>query len=160
MTLKSTTWLMLFAAWLVMLMMDWFFPWFVLPDMVLLMWVALLFVWDDVPLWSPVLFVSVLMDVSANVGFGVHGLTYGICALAVLPIVRNMRLASGIEQLFVLFGISVIAIGFKGVLLYVVEGVPRSPGWALAIVFQVMLWPFARALAEWVLRPYMPQEDA
>ena len=37
MNLKGMTWLALLAAWFVMLMVDWFFPWFILPDTVLLM---------------------------------------------------------------------------------------------------------------------------
>lgn len=160
MNLKSTTWVMLLCAWFVMLAADWFLPWFVLPDMLLLMWVALLFALDGVPLWPPLLLISVLADLSVNVGLGFHGLVYGICALPTLLIVRQMRQASGVEQLIVLLGISILAAIAKGILLYVVEGIPMPSGWVVAVGIQMMLWPFARALGEWAMRPYIPREEA
>lgn len=160
MNLKSTTWLALFAAWFVMLLGDWFLPWFVLPDVVFILWIALLFALNAAPVWPPLLLVGLLMDLSAGVGLGFHALAYGVCALPVLLTMRQMRLASGVEQLVVLLLFSALAAMVKGVLLYVVEGVPMPSGWVLSAGLQILLWPFARAAAEWVMRPYLPREDA
>ena len=68
-SVRTATLLTLFAAWLLMLLGDWFLPWFVVPDMVLLAWIALRFALDSVPLWAPLLFVSVLLfDGGVDVG--------------------------------------------------------------------------------------------
>ena len=160
MNIKGMTWLSLLAAWFIMLMMDWFFPWFILPDTVLLMWIALLMAFNAAPLWPALLAVSLLMDLSANVGLGFHALAYGICALPVLLTMQQMRLASGVEQLIMIALFSALAAIAKGILLYVGEGIPMPSGWVLAVGVQMMLWPFARALAEWMMRPYIPKDDA
>lgn len=128
-SVRTATLLTLFAAWLLMLLGDWFLPWFVVPDMVLLAWIALRFALDSVPLWAPLLFVSVLLDVSAGTGLGFHALVYALCALLILPGMRHVRLSSGVEQLVILAGISIVAALAKGILLYVLDGIPMPLGW-------------------------------
>lgn len=160
MNLKGITWISLPGAWFVMLMGDWFLPWFIVPDTVLLVWIALIVTFESVPLWPALLAVSLLMDLSAEVGLGFHALAYGVCALPVLLAAPQMRLASGVEQLVLLAVFSALAAIVKGVVLYVVEGIPMPPGWVLAVGVQMMLWPFARNLAEWMMRPHLPRDDA
>ena len=157
--LHTATLLALLGAWLLMLFADWFLPWFVVPDMVLLTWIALIFALESVPLWLPLACISLMLDVSAGVNFGFHGVVYGLCAVMLLPGMRHMRLSSGVEQLVTIFGISIVAALVKGVLLYVVAGIPMPLGWVLAVGVQMLLWPFIRAIAEWVMRPYVPRED-
>lgn len=160
MSVNSATFLTLFAAWLTMLFGDWFFPWFALPDLVMLGWVALRFAFAAAPVWPPVLLVSLFMDTAAQVPLGFHALMQALCALLLLPGMRRLRLSSGVEQLAVIAFVSVFAALGKGLLLYVMMGMPMPSGWPFAIAVQIMAWPFARALGEVLMRPHVPRDEA
>ncbi|MDO5090073.1 MAG: hypothetical protein Q4D61_00870 [Cardiobacteriaceae bacterium] len=160
MSAAGTALFTLLGAWLAMMLGDWFFPWLVLPDLVLLAWIALVFAFAAVPLWPAVAFVSVLLDVSADVPLGLHGLAYALCAFLLLPGMRRLRLSSGVEQLTVIAFISVCAALVKGILLYVLVDMPMPVGWPLGVFVQMLLWPFARALGEALMRPHLPRDES
>lgn len=157
---NSTIFFTLFAAWLLMLLGDWFLPWFVLPDLVMLAWIALRFAFVTAPLWPPLLLVSLFMDVGAQVPLGFHALVQGGCALLLLPGMARLRLSSGVEQLLVMAVMAIFAALGKGLLLYVMLGMPMPTGWPLGVFVQIFLWPFARALGEVLMRPYVPRDEA
>lgn len=159
MSVNSATFFTLFAAWLLMLLGDWFLPWFVLPDLVMLAWIALRFAFAAAPLWPPLLLVSLFMDVDAQVPLGFHALVQAVCALLLLPGMARLRLSSGVEQLTVLAFVAVLAALGKGLLLYVMLGMPMPTGWPLGVFVQIFLWPFARALGEALMRPYLPRDE-
>lgn len=160
MSVNSAVFLTLCAAWLAMLLGDWLFPWFALPDLVLLAWIAMRFAWAAAPVWSPLLLVCLLMDTGAQVPLGFHALVHALCALLLIPGMARLRLSSGVEQLFAIAVVAIAATLGKGLLLYVMLGMPMPGGWPAAIVMPVMLWPFARALGELVMRPYIPRDEA
>lgn len=160
MSVNSATFLALSGAWLMMLFGDWFLPWFVLPDLVMLVWIALRFAFAAAPLWPPLLLVSLFMDIAAQTPLGFHALVQALCALLLLPGMARLRLSSGVEQLVVMAFVAVFAALGKGLLLYVLLGMPMPVGWPLGVFVQMLLWPFARAFGEALMRPHLPRDDS
>ena len=82
MRMRSTTPLggLFLALWALMVGADYYAPWFVLPDVVMVTALYVFLFIPQLPLWRWLLPTSLLMDVASGSPFGFHALFYALAA--------------------------------------------------------------------------------
>ena len=81
---------------------DYYAPWFVLPDVVMVTALYVFLFIPQLPLWRWLLPTSLLMDVASGSPFGFHALFYALAALMALPFPNIWRMAAPIVSVLVL----------------------------------------------------------
>lgn len=143
-----------FACWLLLSLAAFFRPWLLLPDIIAMALLYLFYYQPQLPLWRAFLPVSLLMDLSAQVSLGFHGLLYALAALIVFPLHSYWRTVSVFEQLLGVLFLGVGLTVLKFLLLYVLEGVPAPSGWLWCIAAQLLAWPLMRMLSLIFMQQY------
>ena len=136
-----------FVCWLLLTVGAYFRPWLLLPDITVMVLLYLFYYQPRLPLWRAFLPISFLLDLSAQVSIGFHGVLYGLTALLIFPLHTYWRTVSVFEQLL---GVIFLGAGFivlKFLLLYIVEGIPAPAGWLWCFLLQLAAWPLMRMLS-------------
>ncbi|MDO4642813.1 MAG: rod shape-determining protein MreD [Cardiobacteriaceae bacterium] len=140
--------LLLFFLWAMMLVMDFYVPWFVLPDVIVIVVLYVFLFVPQLPLWRWVLPISLLMDVASDSPFGFHALFYTLAALMSLPFPKIWRMVAPIVGVFVLCLLAIVLQILRCLLLFLWQGIPASPGWMWGALFSLLLLPLLRWLAD------------
>lgn len=150
--------LFLILCWALMVLLSYFRPWILLPDIPMVAMVYFYYFAPKVPLWRCVFPLTLLMDMAANVCFGFHGVLYALAALVIFPLRPYWQMTSVFEQLvaviFLALGYTVV----KFLMLYVIAGIPAPTGWLWSVLMLIGVWPLMRALTGWFVLKYFPRE--
>ncbi len=149
--MKMSNWrvcLLLTLALVLMLGMNYFFNWWLIPDiflLILLQW----FLLAPIPaIWRFALPLSLLMDFAGQIFLGFHGLMYALVALTVMPLSMFWSRASVLEQFIILVLISLGYIVVRALLIFALTDIPASSGWYWPIISQLAIWPFLQTMSE------------
>jgi len=152
MRMRSTTPLggLFLALWALMVGADYYAPWFVLPDVVMVTALYVFLFIPQLPLWRWLLPTSLLMDVASGSPFGFHALFYALAALMALPFPNIWRMAAPIVSVLVLGALAFALQVVRCLLFFLWQGGPAPPGWGLAAASTTARWRcrrFARPAA-------------
>lgn len=147
-------------CWVVMVILSYFQPWLLLPDITMISMVYFYYFSPKAPLWRCLFPLTILMDMSANVCLGFHGVLYALTALVVFPLRPYWQMTSLFEQLFAVIFFALGYIVVKFLMLYVVEGIPAPNGWLWTVVMLLVVWPLMRGLTGWLVFTYFPREHS
>ena len=150
MRMRSTTPLggLFLALWALMVGADYYAPWFVLPDVVMVTALYVFLFIPQLPLWRWLLPTSLLMDVASGSPFGFHALFYALGALMALPFPGIWRMAAPIVSVLVLGALAFALQVVRCLLFYLWQGVPAPPGWLWGGLLSLLLLPILRWFAD------------
>ena len=134
--------------WALMVGADFYAPWFVLPDVVMVAALYLFLFVSQLPLWRWLLPVSLLMDVASASPFGFHALFYALGALMVSPFPGIWRMAAPVVSVMVLCLLAFALQVLRCLLFYLWQGVPAPPGWLWGGLLSLLLLPLVRWFAD------------
>lgn len=143
-------------AIIVMQALDYFFNWWLLPDLLVLMLLQLVFIVPSPSIWRFLLPLSLLMDISAQMFLGFYGLLYGLSVLMLLPLTKFWLQGSALEQLLLVVVFSLVFVVSKYLLAYLLTASPAPSGWYWPVLTQVMCWPLLRGIVAMVNDRFNP----
>lgn len=143
-----------FCCWLVLNIAAYFQAWLLLPDLLLMALLYLFYYQPQLPLWRAFLPISLLLDLSAQLPLGFHGVFYGLAALLVFPLRDYWRRVSVFEQLLALSFLTLLLTVLKFLLLYWVVGIPAPAAWLWCLLGQLAAWPVMRMISLWFMSNY------
>lgn len=135
-----------FSAWLLMQLLNYYFSWFSLPDMLFITACTIFFEFPKQSLWRYLLPVSLLADLSATTPLGFHSLLYCLDLLILFNFFGywlNLSTAGRMTMI-------VLASGFvqfwRCLLLFIITGTQAPGGWFWAIPMQFFIWSILYSL--------------
>lgn len=139
-------------AWLVMMACSFYTSWLLLPDVPLLLILAMQLHRPSQLRWMVVLPFALCADVASGMPLGFHGCYDALVVLLVMPIGYMWVLVSLFARALLVLAVALFVVLLKWLMVYVLTGEPAAFGWLLTVLFSALLWPVVQWLV-WVSMP-------